>query len=134
MRNRSTTAIGYRRRPGPAFAGLTAVLCAALMTSLAVAQQSPKSVSGTSSAKAAVQKDKPVTPPAKAKIKAKKEGCGGGTVPSQGMSLEPVAGARYACEQPIVNLEPVWSGGSMEFVFTIKNEGTADLNIKAKGG
>ncbi len=43
--------------------------------------------------------------------------------------------AKWACDQQIVLLEPVWRGAkTLTFPFSIRNEGTADLRIRAKGG
>ena len=43
--------------------------------------------------------------------------------------------AKWACDKQEVALEPVWRGDQqLTFGFDIRNEGTADLKIKAKGG
>jgi hypothetical protein len=42
--------------------------------------------------------------------------------------------AKYACEQDTVTPEPVWVGKKIQATWTIRNEGTADLRIKLKGG
>ena len=43
--------------------------------------------------------------------------------------------AKWACEQKTATLEPVWRGEkTLTFSFMIRNEGTADLRIRAKGG
>ncbi len=43
--------------------------------------------------------------------------------------------AKWACDQQMVLLEPVWRGAkTLTFPFSIRNDGTADLQIKAKGG
>ncbi len=43
--------------------------------------------------------------------------------------------AKWACAQQTATLEPVWRGSkTVTFNFDIRNEGTADLLIKAKGG
>jgi hypothetical protein len=43
--------------------------------------------------------------------------------------------AKWACKQQTVKLEPVWRGAAgLTFAFDIRNEGTADLKIRAKGG
>jgi hypothetical protein len=42
---------------------------------------------------------------------------------------------KWACDQQTVTVEPVWRGQkSLTFAFKIRNEGTADLQIKAIGG
>ena len=43
--------------------------------------------------------------------------------------------AKWVCEQPLAVAEPVWRGDkAVTFNFNIRNEGTADLKIKARGG
>ena len=43
--------------------------------------------------------------------------------------------AKWACDQQTATLEPVWRGETtLTFPFLIRNEGTADLRIRAKGG
>ena len=43
--------------------------------------------------------------------------------------------AKWFCEQQTATLEPVWRGEStLTFPFLIRNDGTADLRIRAKGG
>ena len=43
--------------------------------------------------------------------------------------------AKWVCDQLTAALEPVWrSDKSLTFTFNIRNEGTADLKIRAKGG
>ena len=43
--------------------------------------------------------------------------------------------AKWACDQQTVTLEPVWrEDKKLNFAFHIRNEGTADLKIKARGG
>ena len=43
--------------------------------------------------------------------------------------------AKWACDQTKVVLAPVWRGDKkLTFRFDIRNEGTADLKIRAKGG
>ena len=44
--------------------------------------------------------------------------------------------AKWACDQTTVTLDPIWRGGpkKLTFDFEIRNEGTADLQIKAAGG
>ncbi len=43
--------------------------------------------------------------------------------------------AKWACDQQTAALEPVWRGEkTLTFPFLIRNEGTADLQIRAKGG
>ena len=43
--------------------------------------------------------------------------------------------AKWACVQQTATLEPVWRGEkTLSFPFLIRNDGTADLRIRAKGG
>lgn len=49
--------------------------------------------------------------------------------------LEMNPDAKWACDQQAAMLEPVWrSDETLVFPFLIRNEGTADLLIRAKGG
>ena len=43
--------------------------------------------------------------------------------------------AKWNCDQPTAMLDPVWRGEkTLTFPFLIRNNGTADLLIRAKGG
>ena len=43
--------------------------------------------------------------------------------------------AKWICEHPVVDLGNVWSGQrKLTFGFDIRNEGTADLKVRAQGG
>ena len=43
--------------------------------------------------------------------------------------------AKWACDKTTVELEPAWRGDNkLTFDFEIRNEGTGDLKIRAKGG
>ena len=43
--------------------------------------------------------------------------------------------AKWVCDKPEVALDPIWRGNQqLTFSFDIRNEGTAPLRIKAKGG
>ena len=43
--------------------------------------------------------------------------------------------AKWACDQTTVVHEPTWRGeGSLDFTFLIRNAGTENLLINAKGG
>mgnify|MGYP000317228014 CR=1 FL=1 len=45
------------------------------------------------------------------------------------------ANAKLVCEHTTVTAEPVWRGrDKLTFSFNLRNAGTADLKIKAKGG
>jgi hypothetical protein len=41
---------------------------------------------------------------------------------------------KYVCQQPIIQLDPLWAGAKITATWTIKNEGEGDLQIKVKGG
>ncbi|MFH0980877.1 MAG: hypothetical protein V2A79_04990 [Planctomycetota bacterium] len=125
------------------FAGVawTVALCWAVVASYAFAQPTPPEPQAQQRSEPPVQPavelpappvpettsqptDRPEgQPPAKS-------GCGGG----QGGDLQPNEGAKWVCAQPTILLEPVYSGASLTCEFQIRNEGTADLDIKAKGG
>ena len=87
----------------------------------------------------AAPKDEPTTRPApeakpKAKVqpspKAKPRKKRGRTPP---FKMDP--NAKWACDKMTATHEPVWRGDKkLAFSFEIRNEGTADLKIKAKGG
>jgi hypothetical protein len=43
--------------------------------------------------------------------------------------------AKWICEQTVCRVDPVWRGNQkLTFDFYIRNDGTADLRMKAKGG
>ena len=68
-----------------------------------------------------------------------KSGCGaakktGSTKRGGKAKLVPDPNAKWACDQTTVTLESVWRGKPLVFAFDIRNEGTADLKIKARGG
>ncbi len=41
---------------------------------------------------------------------------------------------RWSCAKSEIEIEPIWQGKQIECPFVIKNEGDADLHIKASGG
>ncbi|UCF33628.1 MAG: hypothetical protein JSV78_14975 [Phycisphaerales bacterium] len=52
---------------------------------------------------------------------------------SAGFQMDP--NTKWACDKTVVELEPVWRGEDrLTFAFDIRNEGTADLRFRAKGG
>lgn len=54
---------------------------------------------------------------------------------AKGSSFELNPNAKWACDQTTVVHEPAWRGeGSLDFTFLIRNEGTENLQINAKGG
>jgi len=51
------------------------------------------------------------------------------------LELAKDSNAKWACDNTTVTLDPVWRGSKdLTFDFEIRNEGTADLKIRAKGG
>ena len=54
--------------------------------------------------------------------------------PKPDQSVEAAQQPSWACEKTTVENLSVWQGQQAEFTFVIRNEGTADLQIKAKGG
>lgn len=78
------------------------------------------------------------TPPPGGKTKPDKPARKGTAHPSKRRSaqtLKPDPNAKWACEAPAQTQKPVWRGDKkLTFTFHIRNEGTADLQIKAKGG
>lgn len=64
--------------------------------------------------------------------------CGGGqqgpTVKKTSVAQPKTGEARWVCPQTSVEIEPVWRGDQIECPFIIRNEGSANLEIKAKGG
>ncbi len=70
-------------------------------------------------------------PAAKGKAKAK-GGCGKDKRKDGSLGQDP--NASWVCEQQTVTLDPVWQGKKLVFAFEIRNEGTADRKINARGG
>ncbi|MCK4624816.1 MAG: hypothetical protein KAV00_05870 [Phycisphaerae bacterium] len=62
-----------------------------------------------------------------------KSGCGGKKGGRKG-ELAKNPNTKWACDQTTVTLDPVWKGKPLVFNFNIRNEGTANLHIRAKGG
>jgi hypothetical protein len=55
--------------------------------------------------------------------------------PKRKPAFEMDPNAKWACDETVASLDPVWRGDKkLTFNFDIRNEGTADLKIKAKGG
>lgn len=133
-------------------AGWMPALCVALMASCALAQQAPPKKAPTNSTKqrspkAANNSEKPKATgkaqttsktkvAGKEKKKAGSKGCGASKPKKKGAHLPivPNPDAKWSCDKKTVDVGDVWADNSMEFVFTIKNEGTADLRFKARGG
>lgn len=116
--------------------GWASALCVVLLAGYAQAQTIPTkkakrhSISARKPAPPASDQERP---PATPKSKAG-GGCGHAEHQPRKGPVVPDSGAQWSCAQPIVTAEPVWVGSRVEFVFKIKNEGTSELRIKAKGG
>jgi len=67
-----------------------------------------------------------------------KAGCGSDTgTPDPTPSTKSTKGGaspRWVCLEPNLTTDPVWRGQQIECAFMIRNEGTANLKIKARGG
>ncbi len=71
-----------------------------------------------------------------AKPPAKKKGCGSAAGTQVDLTPRPPTEPqpRWACDEPVVELEPVWAGSSAVFVFNFRNDGEGVLNLRLKGG
>jgi hypothetical protein len=132
--------------PGARLGGLawSAAACLALLVGTAAAQQEPVPKKAEAKPNAAaprkvIPEKAAAKPDAATKIKAKskagKSGCG--SAGAGAVDLTPASDGpqpRWVCNQPVCNIDPLWNGERIECVFMIRNEGEADLNIKAKGG
>ena len=91
-----------------------------------------KSVAGEKLRPEVKQKVKP-DPKAKAKADAARRAAKKKRKRKPTFELNP--DAKWACDQQAATLEPVWRGQkTLTFPFLIRNDGTADLRIRAKGG
>ncbi|MFH1746869.1 MAG: hypothetical protein ABIG44_07460 [Planctomycetota bacterium] len=77
-----------------------------------------------------------LTPQDSAKKPPPKKGCG--TTGGDQVDLTPPSPdkpqPKWACDQPLVEIEPVWSGAAAVFVFKVRNNGEGVLNFSLKGG
>ena len=122
----------------------SAAACLALLVGTAAAQQEPgpkntATKPGAATQRKVIPEKAAAKPDAAAKIKAKatsgKSGCGSaaaGTVDLTPASDGPQP--RWVCNESVRTIDPLWNGERIECAFMIRNEGEADLNIKAKGG
>ena len=103
-----------------------AVLCVALMVGSAAALEDLR------------KKDKKAAATVKAPKAKKTAGCGSDSgTPDPAPSAKTTKGGpspRWVCLEPNLVTDPVWSGQQIECAFMIRNDGTADLKIKARGG
>ena len=105
------------------------LLGVALMASLAFAQPQPTNTGKKAKPKVAAKKGTPKKPAKRARntsVLRKKPG-------RRAMQMD--ENAKWACENATITLEPVWRGPKgIECSFDIRNDGTAPLHIKARGG
>jgi len=98
------------------------------------AADKPKALDSSKAGKKAQPKVKPkVNPDRKAKAGAARPAAAKKRKSKPKFQMNP--DAKWACDQQTALLEPVWRGQkSLTFPFLIRNDGTADLRIRAKGG
>lgn len=114
----------------PALLGVgKAALAVALMTGLVFAQPKPSNTPAAS---------KPLPDPRKGISKAKLDKAAGRAARGRRKGRQPMVmdkNAKWVCENTTITLEPIWrSTKAIECSFDIRNDGTAPLHIKAKGG
>ncbi|MCH7993327.1 MAG: hypothetical protein IIB57_02675 [Planctomycetes bacterium] len=118
-----------RTSPRRLWCGASALLVAALMTGLLFAQPNP---STTPAAK------KPLPDPRKGIRNAKLDRVGAKSARAAKRGRKPMVmdkNAKWVCENATITLEPIWrSSKAIECSFDIRNDGTAPLHIKARGG
>ena len=94
----------------------------------ALAQPQPPTSTGGA---AAIQADSSPQP----KRKGKTTPVRAGRRPRRGSSFKMNPKAKWACDKQTVTQGPTWRGAkSLTFEFDIRNDGTEDLRILAKGG
>ena len=136
------TMMRHRRRKSFAWTVVLASMCGLLATGQAFAQDA-----GNTPAPGQSDKDKPagkevskevkpadtaVTP--KPRVTTPKTGRKP-VQPKRRNTFTPDPNAKYVCTESVVTRPPVWRGEkNLTFNFFIRNEGTADLQIRAKGG
>lgn len=131
-----------RTAPRRLWCGASALLVAALMTGLLFAQPKPSTTpaakesqpnpSDTPAAK------KPLPDPRKGIRNAKLDRAGAKSARAVKRGRKPMVmdkNAKWVCENATITLEPIWrSSKAIECSFDIRNDGTAPLHIKARGG
>lgn len=115
-------------------------LCMAVLAAFTLAQPKPADpkpktdpvVKPKAKPDAAPKQSPKDAPGAKPAPKAR-PGRGRGSRGGAGFAMNP--DAKWACDKQTMTLEPVWRGDKpVTFSFDIRNEGTANLKIKARGG
>jgi len=126
----SATSFTHSGIPGNLPTLTVVVTCLAVFAGYALAQTGTIGSSGPGSPGIS-SKAKPVGGAAsKAEVGSAQEATGSG---DSGSTTNPRP--KWACNQQTVTAKPVWRGEkSLTFAFNIRNEGTADLQIKATGG
>ena len=133
---RTSSVRPVENRPVFVLAGWIAALCVILLAGHAVAQQPPgqKSKSASAESKREVKRVEGVNQQPSVSPKAKLEDPRRDKKTAKGQSLTPDPDAHWACAQLVLDVGDIWSGDQTKFVFKIKNEGTSDLRLKARGG
>ena len=129
MMQNATYRLARRSTPRRLWCGVPALLGAALMTGLVLAQPKPNNTPA----------DTKPQPEAKKRIpKAKLDRTAGRAARAKRKGRKPIEmnkDAKWVCENTTVTLEPIWrSSKAIECSFDIRNDGTAPLQIQAKGG
>jgi len=126
----SATSFTQSRIPGNLPALAVAAACLAVFAGYALAQTGTIGSSGPGSSEITSKAGPVGGATSKAEVGSAQEATG--SVDS-GSTTNPRP--KWACNQQTVTAEPVWRGEkSLTFAFNIRNEGTADLQIKATGG
>lgn len=125
----------------------TAVLCVAFVTSYALAQTQPPTTKPAVESKTEPKAEPKAKPKTKPKLKPKtagnakdalkkrdKSGCGTSKKKRGKTGLGKDPNANWACDETTVTIPKIWQGKPLTCSFKIRNEGTADLKIRAKGG
>ena len=110
------------------------VLCLVVFTGLTSAQQTTPAPKPKAEPSAKPKAKSVVTPKGKPAPKiTPKRRVGRASKKDAKFVMDP--NAKWACDKQTVALEPTWrSNKPITFTFDIRNEGTADLKIKARGG
>lgn len=110
------------------------VLCLAMFTGFTLAQSTAPAPKPKAEPPAEPKAKSEVTPKGKLTPTITPKRPSGRRSP-KGPAFEMNADAKWACDQQTVTLEPTWrSDKPITFAFDIRNDGTADLEIKARGG
>ena len=126
----SATSLTRSRIPGNLPALTVVVTCLAAFAGYALAETGMIASSGPGSSEITSNARPAGGATSKANVGSAQEATGSG---DSGSTTSPQP--KWACGQQTVTAKPVWRGeNSLTFAFNIRNEGTADLQIKATGG